>query len=133
MSGIDTRFDHQRQVALLDGLAHLVESNRLTIVVLAANVAGAGSRARDAAADSPPARWLARNARALLFFLSTLSFLPRCAGRAGYQAIHAITRPYRRRRAPRLLRHRLDQRAVVRVDPALAMVRERPRTVVSLY
>jgi hypothetical protein len=109
-----------------------VDSNRLALVVFAANVAGAGSRARDAAIDSPAARWLARNARALRLFLLSLSLSRLCGRQAGYRAIEEMRRPNRRRRAPRLLRHRLSRRAVTRVDRAAAMVRERPRYVVSL-
>jgi hypothetical protein len=131
-SAITTQLDRHRQGDLLVGLANLVESNRLALVVLAANVAGAGSRARDAAIESAAARWLARNARAVRLFLLSLSLPRLCGGRAGYRAIEAVRRPIRRRRAPRLLRHRLDQRAAVRVDRALGMVRERPRFVVSL-
>lgn len=132
IAAIATQFDHLRQADLLANLGKLLQRNRLAVVVLAANLAGVGLRARDAAAELGAARWLARNAQALLLFLSSLSFLQRCAGHAGYRAIVAAGRPLRRRRSPRLLRHRLDQRATVRVDRAQGMVRERPRSVVSL-
>ena len=131
-AAITTQIDRQRQGDLVVGLANLVESNRLALVVLAANVAVIGNRAREAAAGSAAARWLARNARGVRLFLLSFSILRRCAGQAGYRAIQAARRPYRRRRAPRLLRHRLDQRAAVRVDRAAALLRERPRFVVSL-
>ena len=129
---IATQLDRQRQGDLLVGLANLVESNRLALVVLAANVSVIGSRAREAAAGCAAARWLARNARGVRLFLLSFSILRRCAGQAGYRAIQAARRPFRRRRAPRLLRHRLDRRAADRVDRAAALVRERPRFVVSL-
>jgi hypothetical protein len=109
-----------------------VESNRLALVMFAANLAGAGTRARDAAIELPAAKWIARNARAIRLFLLSLTLTMRCARQAGYRAIDAMRRPIRRRRAPRLLRHRLDRRAATRVDRALGMVRERPRYVVSL-
>jgi hypothetical protein len=109
-----------------------VDSNRLALVVFAANVVGAGSRARGAATESALARWLARNARAVRMFLLSLSFSRLCGRQAGYRALEDMRRPNRRRRAPRLLRHRLGRRATTRVDRAAAMVRERPRYVVSL-
>ena len=132
IAAIATRIDRQRQGDLLVGLAHLLESNRLALVVLAASVAVIGSRAREAAAESA-ARWLARNARAIRLFLSSFSTLRPCGAQAGYRVIRAARRPFRRSRAPRLLRHRLDQRATVRVDCAIALVRERLRAVVILH
>jgi hypothetical protein len=124
--------DRQREGDLLIALANMLERNRLALVVLAANVALVGSRAREAAADTPAARWLARNAQALRLFLQSLSIHGGFAGLAGYRAIRLARRPFRRHRAPRLLMHRLDERAVVRVDCTAGMVRERPRYVVSL-
>ncbi len=117
---------------LRHGLASLVRRNRLTLLMLAASLAGAGSRACGAAVDTAAARWLARNAQALILFLQSLAILARCTGHAGYRAIQDSQRPFRRRLAPRLLRHRLDHRAAIRVDRATGMVRERPRFVVSL-
>ena len=110
----------------------LLERNRLALVVLAANLAVVGNRARGAAAGLPPARWLARNAQALRFVLLILADLRCRPSQAGYRAIQAARRPFRRRRAPRLLRHRLDHRAVLRVVRSFGQVRERPRFVATL-
>lgn len=111
-AAITTHLDRVRQADLLTALAILVQRNRPALVLLSANLALVGTRARGAAIGSKPARWLAKNAQALLLFLQSLSILQRCAGQAGYRAIRAARRPYRRRRAPRLLRHRLSHRAL---------------------
>jgi len=70
----------------------------------------------------------------LRLFLASLS-LPRfCASDAGYRVITQVRQTARRRRrAPRLLRCRLDHRAVTRPDRASAQIRQRPPMVVSLY
>ncbi len=73
-------------------------------MVLAASLtAGARSRAREAYAESAAAKWLARNARAVRHFLSSLSLLRRCAGQAGYRALERACRSLRRVSAPRLM------------------------------
>jgi hypothetical protein len=131
-TAIDTPLQRQRQGDLLLGLARLVNSNRLALIVLAANVAELGSRAREAAAESAPGRWAARNARAVRLFLLSLLALCDATQPAGYRAIAAARRPFRRHRAPRLLPRRLDRRAVCRADRAACRARARPRFVVSL-
>jgi hypothetical protein len=93
-----------QQGDLVVGLLNLLGRNRLALVVLAASLtAGARSRAREACADSSAARWLARNARAVRHFLSSLSLLRRCAGQAGYRALERACSSLRRASAPRLL------------------------------
>jgi hypothetical protein len=77
-------------------LLHLLDRNRLALVVLAGSLAaGARSRARDACLDTGALRWLARNARTVRGFLLSLSMLGRCARRAGYRAL-GRARPSRR-------------------------------------
>lgn len=129
---VTSQIERIPQSDVLLTLARLLQRNRLTLVVLANNAGAAGARARDAAAGTAAARWLARNALALRLFLAALSALLSDNLPAGYRAIQAVRRPYRRRRAPRLLRHRLGERAVFRVDRADAQVRQRPKFVVSL-
>ncbi len=129
---VTSRVDQLPQSELLLTLARLMRRNRLALLVLAASAGAAGARAREVAAGTAAARWLARNALALRLFLAAISALLSDSGPAGYRAIQAVRRPYRRRRAPRLLRHRLGLRAVFRVDRADALVRQRPKFVVSL-
>jgi hypothetical protein len=129
---ITTLIDRQGQGDLLVGLSHLVQRNRLALVVLAANLAVMGGRARNAAVDTAALRWLARNAQALLEFLRSFSILQRCAGQAGYRVIQARRRPIRRRRAPRILRHRLDRRNILPTSRSTGLLREGPRFDVNL-
>lgn len=116
------------QVDLLVSLAQLLHRNRLALVVLAANVGLVGARAREVAAGSAPARWLARNAHAIRLFLASLPLLLRCVPQAGYRAIRAERRPFRRRHAPRLMRICLDRRAAARVRRGESLARRRPYT-----
>jgi hypothetical protein len=101
-----TIYSHFRseQGDLVVGLLNLLGRNRFALVVLAASLtAGARSRAREAYADSSAVRWLARNARAVRHFLSSLSLLRRCAGHAGYRALERACSSLRRASAPRLV------------------------------
>ncbi len=118
----------QAQVDLIVSLAQLLHRNRLALVMLAANVGLVGARAREVAAGSAPARWLARNAHAIRLFLASLPLLLRCVPQAGYRAIRAERRPFRRRHAPRLLHIRLDRRVSARVAHGERLVRQRPFT-----
>lgn len=119
---------NQVQVDLLVSLAQLLHRNRLALVMLAANVGLVGARAREVAAGSAPARWLARNAHAIRLFLASLPLLLRCVPQAGYRAIRAERGPFRRRHAPRLLLSRLNRRAPARLCPGERLVRRRPST-----
>ncbi len=116
----------QAQVDLLVSLAQLLHRNRLALVMLAANVGLVGARAREVAAGSAPARWLARNAQAIRLFLASLPLLLRCVPQAGYRAIRAERRPFRRRHAPRLLHNHLDRRTTARLARDQRLVRRRP-------
>lgn len=128
-----TAIERRQEGDLLVTLAGLVHRNRLTLVMLAANLGLVGTRARDAAVTSAPARWLSRNATALRLFLASLSILLRAFEQPGYRAIQDVRRPYRRRRAPRLLRHRLDRRTGARTVLAVGTMRHMPPYVVSLF
>ena len=93
-----------QQADMVAGLLHLLDRNRLALVVLAVSlVSGARGRARGACIDSGAIRWLARNARTVRGFLVTLSLLGRCAGRAGYRALGRARPPRRLHLAPRRL------------------------------
>ena len=97
----DTR---TQQGDLIVGLLHLLDRNRLALVVLGASLAaGARSKAREKYADFAAARWLARNARLVRHFLASLSVLRRCAGQAGYRALDRAQSPRRLQTAPRRL------------------------------
>lgn len=111
-------------------IARLVHANRLALLMFAANLLVAGGRARNAAAVSA-ARWLSGNGRTIRMLLVAFTLVARCAGQAGYRVIQAGRRPFRRRRAPRLLRHRLGRRVTIRVARLLSTVWERPRLAVS--
>lgn len=119
---------------LFVSLAGTVHRNRLALILLAAGAAQAGGRARDAAVTSSPARWIARNVEALRLFLASLSLPRLCSSDAGYRVITEVRQTARRRRrAPRLLRHRLAHRDILRPDMVCIQVRQSPPSVISVY
>lgn len=125
---------HHTDGDLLVGLAASLHRNRLALILLAAGAAQAGSRARDAAVTSSPARWIARNVEALRLFLASLSLPRLCAPEAGYRVITQVQQTARRRRrAPRLLRHRLTHRDVLRPVMLCRQVHQLPPSVISVY
>jgi hypothetical protein len=132
IAAITTSHSRPRDADLLVNLANLVHRNRLAVILLVANLGAAGTRARDVAAATAAARWLSRNANAVRLFLRSLSILLRCAPQAGYRVIQDVRRPFRRRRAPRLLRHRLGRRASAGAVRAVVTMRRMPPSVASV-